>query len=857
MKELLSDISEAVFNFLTNRIVWLMIVTGVLFAILVGQLFYLQIVISDTFVVAPRPTSTVEQTIPAPRGNIYDRFGRPLTVNITAHVVTMDPSFTICNDALLELTRLFERNDEDFVNDFPMTAEWPYEFTLGGDTPEIRQARIFRWNDDMAVPDPDSTTAAEAFTYLRERDIPGWPAIDPEISNDDARRILNLRSQIFLRRFNPQLFEIAFDITPATMAAIEEQNNFFAGVGLELRTFREYPQGIYFTHMLGYTGRVTAEDLELFPDQGYTDYDMIGKTGLELSMEERLRGVRGTQIVEINPSTGRRITGATPEITRPIPGENIFLTIDIDMQRQTYYILKDYLTEIAIRRIQSGGDARDGRVTTQMIFTNLVTGGWLPTWDIMEADEEYQPAAVVLQRYILDRFPEATPMFDDRDRIVTLLVDGIAAGRVTPAMILAAMVDLEILTDYDDFSDRVRAGRATANSFVIEKLRMGELTPQMINIDPATGSVVVVDVHTGAVLAAVSYPSFDNNKLANRINPEYYARINGFDPTHPMINRAFVEARAPGSTFKMFTAVAGLEMGVITPTSRISDRVTFTRAGRPHVRCWGSHGSITVSQAIGISCNYFFFETAFRLGSNQHQRIEGLNKFMEFFGLNERTGVEIGELADRFNRQRTADIMSSPALKQYIHLSRNEFAPRTQWDWFDGDTVRTAIGQGYNNYSAAMLARSMAQIANRGERLPLHLVDTITNYRGDIVHQAVPVFDDTGIETSESTWDAIHRGMIATTEGWGTAPAQFRGFPIRVAGKTGTAEEVTGRPAHSSFGAFAPYEDPQIAIYVTVPFGSTRALGQVATQISRDVIYAFLMPEVVIEHPLAVNTLTR
>ena len=854
MKELISDISKAVFNFLTNRIVWLMIVTAVLFSILVGQLFYLQIVISDRFVIAPRPTTTVEQMIHAPRGNIYDRFGRPLTVNITANVVTMDPSFEISNDALLELTRLFERNDEDFVNDFPMTTEWPYEFTLGGDTDEVRQARIFRWNDDMAVPDPANTTAEEAFLYLRDRQIPGWPEIDPELSNEDVRRILNFRSQIFVRRFDPQLFEIAFGVSPATVAAIEERNSFFAGVGIELRTFREYPQGIYFSHILGYTGRVTAEDLERFPNQGYTDYDMIGKVGLELSMEKRLRGVRGTQIVEINPSTGRR-TGAAPQVAHPIPGENIFLTIDIDMQRRTYYILKDYLTEIAIRRIQSG-DTQGGRITNQLIFSNLVTGGWIPTWDIMQADEEYQPAAYVLKRYILDRFPEATHLRDDRDQIVELLLDGISAGRITPAMLFAAMVDLEILSDYDNFTERARAGRATVNSLIIEKLRMGELTPQMLNIDPATGSVVVVDVNTGAVLAAVSYPSFDNNMLANRIDPEYYARINGFDPTHPMINRAFSEGRAPGSTFKMITGAAGLETGVITPTSTITDRVTFTRAGRPPVRCWGSHGSINVAQAVGISCNYFFFETAFRLGSNQHQRIEVLNEFMAFFGLNERTGVEVGELADTFNREITPDIMSSPALKYFIHTGRNEFAPRSQWDWFDGDTVRTAIGQGYNNYSAAMMARYIAIIANRGERLPLRLVDTIKDYRNEIVYQTVPVHDCIGMEFADSTWDALHRGMLATTAGWGTATNHFRGFPIRVGGKTGTAEQVAGRLSHTSFGGFAPFDDPQIAVYVTVPFGATRVMPAAAAQISRDVIYAFLVPEVTIERPVAVNALT-
>jgi len=852
MRDLIEDVSKIVFKFLTNRIVWLMIITVVLFFILAAELFYLQIVISDTFTIAPPVTSTVEQSIPAPRGNIYDRFGRPLSVNISAHVVTMDPSQTISNEALLELTRLFERAGEDFVNDFPMTDVWPYEFTMGGPTPEIRQRREYRWKDDMAVPYPETMTAAETFEWLRE-DF----NIDPELSNEDARRIMNFRSMLVERRFRPQLFVIATDISLSTVAAIEEQNTFFTGVSIEMRTLREYPQGIYFSHMLGYTGIINAEELEANPD--YAHDDIIGKVGLERWGERELRGQPGTQIVEINPSTGRRIRGSVPQITPPVPGNNIFLTLDIDMQRATYYILKEHLTEIAILKLQ-GGAPGEPRITHQQIFANLFRAGWIPIYEIMAADSETQPDAFALRRYILDRFPEATSLRSDRAQIVGLLVDGVNDGRISPAMMFTAMVDLGILSDYDDFSERARAGRASTNSLIIEKLRSAELTPQMLNTDPSTGSVVVVCVPTGAVLAAVAYPSYDNNRLANRIDASYFYRINVDDPTRPMTNRPFVEARAPGSTFKMITAAAGLETGVITPRTTIFDRVTFTRPGwdRP-VRCWGSHGSINVAQAIAISCNYFFFETSMRLGNDRHSRINTLNRYMEFFGLNERTGVEIGELADTFNRDRVPNIMSSPSLKEFIYLSRDEFAPRSDWDWFDGNTVATAIGQGYNNYSAAMMARYIAQIANNGKRLPLFLVDRIKNYRGEVQHQTVPTPDELDMELSDSTWEAIQQGMLWTTEGHGTAFRQFRGrnFPIQVAGKTGTAQQVQGRLDHSSFGGYAPFDDPQIAVYVTIPFGTTRVMPASATQIAREVIYAFLVPETTVERPVALNAIMR
>ena len=847
MSDLIKAAWQASYRFITHRILWLFVMAVILFYVMLALLFELQIILADTFTLPPPITATVEQVLPAPRGNIYDRLGRPLAVNIPVFAITMDPTVAITNEALLELTKLFERNNEDFAKSFPMTTDWPYEFTLGGNTPEVRQRREFRWKDDMAIPDPHNTTAADSFLHLR-----AWFGIDPELANSDARRILNLRTMIFERRFRPQIFVIATDVSVYTIATIEERNEFFSGVGVKIQTFRKYPYDIYLSHILGYTGIINAEELEANP--GYRLDDIIGKAGLERSQEHLLRGTWGAQTVEINPATGRRASTLS-DIVHPLPGNNIFLTIDVEMQRQVYYILKDYLTKIAIGRLQSN-DPREPHITYKQIFTNLFVAGWIPVRDILYADEE--SAAFILRRYILDRFPEATASRQDRERIISILTSGINAGRITPAMMFTTMVDLGILSDYNNFSARAGTGRTSANALITEKLRIGELTPQMINIDPATGSVVVIDIRSGAVLAAVSYPSYDINRLANRIDAEYFFRINGDDPTHPMINRPFMESLAPGSTFKMITAAAGLETGVITPNSTIHDGVIFTRAGSPHARCMSStgHGRINVAQAISTSCNYFFFETAMRLGSDQRGRIDTLNKFMEFFGLNQRTGVEIGEFADRYRRDITPNIMASPTYKQFVHLRRNELAPLNQWSWFDGDTIRTAIGQSYNNTSAAMMARYIAQIANKGVRFPLYLVDTVRNYRGEIVYQTIPKPDYTGMALSNSTWEALLNGMLQATEGWGTATNHFRGFPIQVAGKTGTAEQIGTRLSHTSFGGFAPFDDPQIAVYVTVPFGATRVMPTAATQIARDVIYAFLvLSEADIERPTPTNIL--
>ena len=142
-----------------------------------------------------------------------------------------------------------------------------------------------------------------------------------------------------------------------------------------------------------------------------------------------------------------------------------------------------------------------------------------------------------------------------------------------------------------------------------------------------------------------------------------------------------------------------------------------------------------------------------------------------------------------------------------------------------------------------MMARYIAQIANNGTRLPLHLVKSVRNHDGQTMYITTPTPDDTGMVISDDIWEIVQQGMLEATRGWGTAAVPFRGFPIQVAGKTGTAEQDSTRLSHTSFGGYAPFDDPQIAVYVTIPFGATRAAPAASTLIARDVIYAFLVPE--------------
>jgi cell division protein FtsI/penicillin-binding protein 2 len=353
------------------------------------------------------------------------------------------------------------------------------------------------------------------------------------------------------------------------------------------------------------------------------------------------------------------------------------------------------------------------------------------------------------------------------------------------------------------------------------------------------------------MFATVGYPSYDNNELVNNFNNDYYMKIDE-DPTAPMINRPLSEQRAPGSTLKMITSITALEKGALEPNTRIYDGHTFTAAGRPYLSCWSaiSHGSINVTEALEVSCNYFFCEATYRLGNmktdTKMDSINALDEYMTYFGLNNKTGVEIGE---------TTPEVPTPDLKYRRTASLGE-ADRV---WFDGDTVSTSIGQGYNNFSAANMAKYIMTLATKGARYQVHLVNSVRySVDGQILEQTVPNIEIQDMPIKDTTWDVIYEGMRLVIEGSkGTGRSTFDGFPIRVAGKTGTAQENTKRNDHSSFGGFAPYDDPQIAIYVSIPFGDTKAMPALASQIAREVIAEYFGINSTPQHPDSINDLVE
>ena len=320
-------------------------------------------------------------------------------------------------------------------------------------------------------------------------------------------------------------------------------------------------------------------------------------------------------------------------------------------------------------------------------------------------------------------------------------------------------------------------------------------------------AAVMIGVDDGAVLAMASYPTFDLASYGTSYN-DYVA-----DPLKPLFNRALQGQYAPGSTFKMVTAVAGLEEGIIEPDTRILDTGVYTYYGANGPRCWiynqgrGTHGLQTVSQAIQNSCNVFFYDVGRQVG------ISGLQRYAAAFGLGEPTGIELFE--------RTG-IMAGP-----------EYTESMGGTWYDGSTLSVAIGQESSQFTPVQLANYIATLANGGTRYQVHLLQSVKSYDfSQVLYEHEPVVLET-IDIAPENLEAVKKGMLAVTT-QGSAARYFADLDFQVGAKTGSAQLTSANTNSSNavFVCFAPYDDPEVALALVVEKGGSGALlGSMAADI--------------------------
>lgn len=349
---------------------------------------------------------------------------------------------------------------------------------------------------------------------------------------------------------------------------------------------------------------------------------------------------------------------------------------------------------------------------------------------------------------------------------------------------------------------------------------LAEEIPQMENTNIQGGACVIVEVDTGAVLAAGSYPSFDLNLYGEQIQE------NLDNPLNPLFNRAFQGLYAPGSTFKMLTGLAALEEGIVTPTTRIYDDGPFNFYEDYSPACWiynqfrGSHGWQNISEALKNSCNYYFYEVGLELG------IGRIVDYAKMFGLGEPTGIEL---------QERVGVMAGP---EYTESLGNI--------WYDGATLSVAIGQESSAFTPLQMSNYLGTLVNGGIHYDAHLLQEVkTGDYSQISYHYAPEDNSTDLGFAEVNLNAVKQGMgdLVSSGSVSSDFANLQSMGIQVGGKTGTAQitsESSGS-ANAVFVCFAPYDNPEIAMTIIVEKGGSG--GEVAAAAAEILEYYFTSKE--------------
>ncbi|MFV8834646.1 penicillin-binding protein 2 [Aquisalimonas sp.] len=347
-----------------------------------------------------------------------------------------------------------------------------------------------------------------------------------------------------------------------------------------------------------------------------------------------------------------------------------------------------------------------------------------------------------------------------------------------------------------------------------------------------SGSIVVMDVHNSDVLALVSKPSFDPNIFVNGVDRATYAALQE-DPDRPLFNRAVRGQYPPGSTIKPFIGLAGLEAGIFDPEDTIFCPGHYSIDDIDHRwRCWRrqGHGDMDFADAMSQSCDVYYYKLGYDLG------IDRMSAFLERFGFGQRTGAGIpGE--------RTGILPS----REWKRAARGE-------GWFHGETIITSIGQGYFLSTPLQLAHAMTVLANRGHAAPPRVLRAVHSAStGETYETEVPEREQIIALAQEELWDVVHESLVDVVHSSrGTGRGINTNINYRIAGKTGTSqvfslgqdqeydeEEVQRRLRnHALFTAYAPADDPRIAVSVLVEHGGGG--GAVAAPVARKVIDAYL-----------------
>ena len=885
------DIKDFLKKFFSSRLFVLAAVFIVFFGIILARIFTLQVVNGKSYQENFSLKIQMKQPINAARGNIYDKKGKLLAYNELAYSISINDSTTYSstkeknkavNAELAEILTVLKNNGETLNNDFKIDRkkDGTYSFNVSGSSLNRFRADVFgknsaddlEYNKDTGI-DEANATAEQIMEYLMGKDNFG---ISSKYDGDLAYRIVVVRYAMLGNRFaRYKEVKIATDVSDKTVAYVNEHMDTLSGISVNEDMIRKYNYSEYFSSIIGYTGPISESEYTALhkKNKDYTQNDTVGKAGLEQYYETYLRGKNGEQKFYID-NVGRisEIISSTDSVA----GDDLYLSIDADLQKATYLALQNEIAAIVYSNIKSG------EIPINDVYTALIGNSVINTEHFSKAkasDTEKNVLSVFKSRQkttlgkikqeltsspealntmsdeVLDEFTYIISMLKDDQVLLKNEIDTsdsvyqkwknqkispkeylsycitqhwidisqlnvdekyadstevydalckyilkniktdtefskiiyqymITRGEISPRQLCLILFDQGVL-DYDDATvNKLKNGSLSPRDFLMKKIYNIEITPAQLALEPCTGSCVVTDEKTGEIRAMVSYPGYDSNKLANGVDSEYFASLQ-HDKSFPLLYYATQQMTAPGSTFKLCSATAGLAENVTNTSEQIRCTGIYNDiSNKP--KCWiypGSHGLDNISEAIRDSCNIFFYTVGNRLAQkktgsyNDENGIALIQKYAHIYGLDEKTGLEIAE-------------------------SKSKVA--TEYP------VMAAIGQSNNVYTTVALSRYVTAVAS-GKKYNYQLMNKIVDADGKTVKKYKADYEDISDTLTSSQWDAIHSGMrevVSTMD-------RFQGFDIPVAGKTGTAQQ-TGHANHGLFVGYAPYDDPEITIAVRI-----------------------------------------
>lgn len=926
------------FNRLKNRIFLsrLSLILALMFlfsSILLVRLFVLQIVRGQDYQNNYDLRIRKERTIDATRGNIYDRNGKLLAYNALSYSVTIEDSGTYTatdtqsetqvknasiNKVLANVIQAIEANGDSIDNDFGiyLDGSGKYQFSDAEGTARQRfRADIFghssvddlKYNSRLGFNEADATPNQIMNYLMGDRRF----QVSKKYAKDLAYKITVIRYEMSLNSYQKYIPTIiASGVSDETVAYVKENADSLTGVDVSETSTRKYDDAEAFSSVLGYVGTISSDEYAALSkkDKDVTLQDKVGKAGIEQYMNSYLTGKKGSETVYVD-NVGTPLL--TTDHVDPVSGNDVYLSIDKDLQDRTYHLLEQELAGILCARLANvkevgnigtassedevavydayialvnnhlidasklkAEDATDVEKSVEAAFekhqsaaidqiSNYLKSDSAPAYNALP--EEYQKYATYIVKklksdgifdasaidsgdqtqaqwtsetlsvndylkYALEQSwidvskIESTSKYLDTDEayntLVKYITDNLADDsgfheivwryavlndEISGGQLCAILYDQGVLQADDATRNGLASGSVSAFAFMQSKIQDLEITPGQLGLDPCSASSVVLDSKTGEVLACVSYPGYDSNKLSDASDSSYYAYLN-MNSSRPLYNYATQQRTAPGSTFKPMTATAGLSEGVLNTTETITDEGIFTKVSN-HPKCWiypRTHGTINLSEAIRDSCNYFFYEVGYRLASeggsyNDATGINLIQKYASEYGLDKKTGLEIEE-------------NTSQIATEY--------------------PVMAAIGQSDNNITTAALARYATAISNGGTVFNMTLLDHVANKKGKVLKSYAPSVENQITSMDQTDWDAIHTGMRMVVENLST----FDGFSVPMAGKTGTAQSSANRASHALFIGYAPYDDPQITVATRIGYGYS---SHYAAEVSKNIVGAY------------------